>query len=282
MRLMAAFRTGEWVLLTSQKGKKWLVKVEESSFFCHFGEIDLRSVVGKEEGEHVRTNMGAKVFLFRPTLEDYIFKMKRLTQIIYPKDLGVMLFYGDVKPGDVVLESGLGSGSLSMALLRALGEKGRLISVEKRPEFAVLASENIRKFWGEDPANHDVIVGDIERIALNLQADRVFLDLPEPWRAVGAVAPMLRYGGLLVSLSPNVGQVQLTFKQLRACGFANINTFELIKRDWMVDELRARPVDRMVAHSGFITIAKKIPPMVEEAVPQEGAPDGEDPLAAPQ
>lgn len=260
---MTAFRMDEWVLLTSQKGKKWLVKIEDAPYFSHLGGIEMRDVVGREEGEYIETNTGAKIFLFRPTLEDYIFQMKRPTQIIYPKDLGIMLFYGDVKSGDRVLESGIGSGALSMALLRAVGERGRLISVEKRPEFALQAMENISRFWGGRPANHDVIVADIQDPGLDVEVDRIFLDLPEPWHAVGSVVPLLRWGGLLVSLSPNVGQVQLMFRELKAQGFANIVTFELIKRDWMVDEIRARPVDRMVSHTGFITVAKKIPPMCQ-------------------
>jgi tRNA (adenine57-N1/adenine58-N1)-methyltransferase len=252
----------EWVLLTSQKGKKWLVKIENGPYFSHLGGIEMSDVVGREEGEYIETNTGAKVFLFRPTLEDYIFQMKRPTQIIYPKDLGVMVFYGDVKSGDVVLESGIGSGALSMALLRAMGERGRLISVEKRPEFALQAMENISRFLGGRPGNHEVVVGDIQDTPLgNIQVDRIFLDLPEPWHAISSVFPLLRWGGLLVSLSPNVGQVQLMFRELKAQGFANIVNFELIKRDWMVDEVRARPVDRMISHTGFITVAKKIPPM---------------------
>lgn len=260
---MTAFHMDEWVLLTSQKGKKWLVKIEDAPYFSHLGGIEMRDVVGREEGEYLETNTGAKVFLFRPTLEDYIFQMKRPTQIIYPKDLGAMVFYGDVKSGDRVLESGMGSGALSMSLLRAVGEKGRLISVEKRPEFAAQAMENISRFLGGRPENHDVVVADIHDPGLDGQVDRIFLDLPEPWNAIASVNPLLRWGGIIVSLSPNVGQIQLMFRELKANGFANISTFELIKREWMVDEIRARPADRMRAHTGFITVAKKIPPMCQ-------------------
>lgn len=259
---MTAFRMNEWVLLTSQKGKKWLVKIQDAPYFVHLGGIEMREIVGREEGEHVLTNKGAKLFLFRPTLEDYIYKMKRLTQIIYPKDLGIMLFYGDVKSGDTVLESGIGSGALSLALLRAVGEQGRLISVEKRPEFAALAMENISKFFGGRPDNHHVVIADIHDPGLSFKADRVFLDLPEPWQAIESVGALLKLGGLLVSLSPNVGQVQMTFRELKAKGFANMATFELMKRDWKVDEIRARPMDRMIAHTGFITVAKKVPALL--------------------
>jgi len=254
---MSRFRQGEWVLLTSQKGKKWLVRIEDAPYSLHLGTFHMLDIVGREEGDHIQTNKGARLFLLRPTLEDYIFKMKRKTQIIYPKDLGAIIIYGDIKSGDIVLESGIGSGALSLALLRAIGEEGMLISVEKRLEFASTAIENIEKFFGNRPTNHQVVVADIHDSGLNTRVDRVVLDLPEPWQAIGSVAPLLKNGGLLVNLSPNVGQVQLTFRQLKSHGFVNITTFELLRREWLVDELRARPADRMIAHTGFITVSKK-------------------------
>lgn len=255
---MNVFRPGEWVLLTTQKGKKWLVKIEDAQYDCHLGAVQMLDAVGKEEGEFLETNKGAKLFLLRPSMEDYIFKMKRQTQIIYPKDLGAILIYGDIRPGLTVLESGIGSGSLCLALLRMVGDRGRVISVEKRPEFASLAADNIERFYGSPPPNHNIVVADIQTACLKVSVDRVVLDLPEPWGAIDAVTTPLKMGGLLVSLSPNVGQVQWTHRELRTHGYINIQTFELCKRDWMIDDLRARPVDRMVAHTGFITVAKKV------------------------
>ena len=118
---------------------------------------------------------------------------------------------------------------------------GKLISVEKRVEFAADARENLSRFFGAMPANHEIVVADIEGVCLACEVDRIFVDLPEPWRAVGNLSGMLRMGGLLVSLSPNVGQVQLTHRQLNASGFGDIVHFELLRRDWKVDQLRARP-----------------------------------------
>ena len=255
---MSSFSPDEWVLLTSQKGKKWIIKIDaDAPFSSHLGTIQMRDIVGKEEGDCLETNKGAKLFLFRPTLTDYIFNMKRQTQIIYPKDLGAILIYGDIYPGSTILESGVGSGSLTLALLRAVGERGRVISVEKREEFASLALMNITKFYGQRPKNLDIVVANIQDFASSVTVDRVVLDLPEPWHAISKVASFLKRGGLLTSLSPNVAQVQLMFKELRANGFANISSFELLKRDWLVDERRARPADRMIAHTGFLTVAKK-------------------------
>lgn len=252
------FDHGDRVLLTSRKGKSWLVKIVDGPFSCHLGTVDLNLAVGREDGDELVTNKGAKLVLFTPTLCDSIYKLKRRTQIIYPKDLGAMIFYGDIYAGLTVLESGVGSGSASLALLRAIGSGGRLISVEKRLEFAQLAQRNIERVRNGRSSNHTIIVADIQDVALKRMADRVFLDLPEPWVAVKNAGRLLKRGGLLVSLSPHAGQVQKVHKELKDHGFSNLSTFELLKRDWKIDERRTRPTDRMVAHTGFITIAKKI------------------------
>lgn len=260
------FDYGDRVLLTSRKGKSWLVKIIDGPFSCHLGTIDLNLVVGRADGDELVTNKEAKLLLFSPTLCDHIFKLKRRTQIIYPKDLGAMLFYGDVYSGLTVLESGVGSGATSLALLRAVGSGGRLISVEKRLEFAQLAKRNIERVQNGQAANHEIIVADIQDVALNVMADRVFLDLPEPWIAIKNASRSLKRGGLLVSLSPHAGQAQKIHKELKDNGFSNLSTFELLKRDWKIDERRTRPTDRMVAHTGFITTAKKIVDTVSDGV----------------
>ncbi|MGD9505916.1 MAG: tRNA (adenine-N1)-methyltransferase [Syntrophobacteraceae bacterium] len=270
---MPPFSPGDWIMLVGQKGKKWLTRVAKENFSCHFGAIRLGDAIGREEGDFLETNKGAKLFLLRPTLEDYIFKMKRLTQIIYPKDLGAMLFHGDICPGCTVLESGVGSGALSLALLRAIGESGKLISVEKRWDFAQLAKQNIAEYYGYEPVHHEVVVADIQDFRMTKEVDRAMLDLPEPWHAIGNVSTMLRRGGILTTLSPNVGQVQLTYREMKLHGFTNICTFELLKRDWMIDQLRARPTDRMVAHTGFIMTAKKGGALMSGQIPEENAPD---------
>ncbi|MDR3570213.1 MAG: tRNA (adenine-N1)-methyltransferase [Syntrophobacteraceae bacterium] len=276
---MSKFELNDWVLLTSQKGKKWLVRVEEAPYFSHLGSISLGDVIGKEEGDWLLTTKGARIMLFKPSLEDYIFSMKRRTQIIYPKDLSAMIFYGDIYPGCEVIETGIGSGALTLALLRAMCGRGRLVSIEKRAEFAVDARENVRRFYGAPPENHQIVVGDMESVSLSWEADRIFVDLPEPWRAIGNLAGMLRMGGLLVSLSPNVGQIQLTHRQLQENGFGDIVHFELLRRDWKVDRLRARPFDRMVAHTGFITVAKRVSADRGDPI-ESGAGNGEEMEAA--
>jgi tRNA (adenine57-N1/adenine58-N1)-methyltransferase len=277
---MAKFEQGEWVLLTSQKGKRWLVRVEDVPYFSHLGSIHLGDIVGREEGDWLVTNKGAKLMLFRPTLQDYIFNMKRHTQIIYPKDLSAMIFYADIYPGCTILETGIGSGALALSVLRAMCGKGMLISVEKRAEFALGARENISRFFGHEPENHHIVVADIQDVSIECEVDRIFVDLPEPWHAVENLASMLRMGGLLVSLSPNVGQIQLMNRQLLSNGFGDIVHFELLRRDWKVDKLRARPFDRMVAHTAFLTVAKRVSAErgepVQSGIEEKATESGED------
>ncbi len=188
-----------------------------------------------------------------------------------------MIFCGDIYPGCTVLETGIGSGALALVLLRTMCGRGKLISVEKRAEFAIQARENIRLFYGGEAENHEIIVADIADVCISCEVDRIFVDLPEPWRAIGNMADMLRMGGLLVSLSPNVGQIQLTNRQLLANGFGDIVHFEILRRDWKIDQLRARPFDRMVAHTGFITVAKRVSSIRGEPVeicPENGQDEG--------
>ncbi len=195
--------------------------------------------------------------MLRPTLAEFILEMPRGAQVIYPKDLAVLLVWGDVHPGATVLEAGTGSGALTMTLLRAVGPAGRVISYEVREEFARQALRNIERLLR--PVDtlmlraHDIYEGIPDG-----PVDRLFLDLPEPWRVVPH-ADALRAGGVWASYVPTVPQAQRTVETLRADGrFAAIETIESLIRPWNIDGLSVRPVHRMVAHTGFITVARRI------------------------
>ncbi len=252
------FKNGDIVLLLSEKGKKWLVRAGDGFLDTHFGRLDLSKLIGTSAGSKLISSKGCVFYCMPPTLADFILLMKRKSQIIYPKDLAAIVFYGDVKPGDVVLETGTGSGALTIALLRAVGADGEVISVERREDFLKVAKNNIRRYFAGLPANLKLLKADIKKIELHEPVDKVFLDLPSPWDVINAVSEYLVNGGTLVSHSPNVGQVQKTVAELVKQGYADISTFEILRREWIVDELRARPKDRMVAHTGFITIARKV------------------------
>ncbi len=189
---------------------------------------------------------------------DFVLKMPRGAQVIYPKDLGVLLLWGDVYPGATVLEAGTGSGALTMTLLRAVGPAGRVISYEVREDFARQARRNIERLLGTVQnltlRAHDIYTGIPDR-----PVDRLFLDLPEPWRVVPHAAEALRPGGVWVSYVPTVPQVAQTVAALRAENrFAVGETVEALVRPWHIDGQSVRPAHRMVAHTGFITTARRV------------------------
>jgi tRNA (adenine57-N1/adenine58-N1)-methyltransferase len=209
----------------------------------------------------------------RPTLSEYVLKMPRGAQVLYPKDLGVILQWADVYPGARVFEAGTGSGALTMALLRAVGDRGHVISYEAREDFARTAMKNIERYLG--PAHNFTLR---QRNAYEgieeTDVDRVVLDLPEPWQVIPHAAGALRSGGVYLSYVPTIPQVMQTVEALhRAQVFSMIQTFETLLRTWNVEGRSVRPDLRMVAHSGFLTVARKVQPGLSPAVPVEAEED---------
>lgn len=215
-------------------------------------------MIGREEGLTVETSRGERVLVLRPTLAEFVLEMPRGAQVIYPKDLAMMVLWGDVYPGATVVEAGTGSGALTMALLRAVGPAGRVFSYEIREDFARQARRNIARLLGE-PETLTLRAHDIYDGIPDAPADRLFLDLPEPWRVVPHAAEALRPGGVWVSYVPTVPQAAQTVETLRAAGaFAMMETLETLLRSWNIDGLSVRPAHRMVAHTGFVTTARRI------------------------
>jgi tRNA (adenine57-N1/adenine58-N1)-methyltransferase len=195
----------------------------------------------------------------RPTLGEYVLEMPRGAQVIYPKDLGPILMLADVFPGARVLESGVGSGALTMTLLRALGPSGHVFGYELRSDFADRARRNVESFLGPDLPltieTRDVYDGiDVDEL------DRVLLDLPEPWRVVKHAEAALRPGGILLSYLPTIGQVMRLREELDGSSFGMAETVEVLQRGWHVDGQSVRPDHRMVAHTGFLTHARLLAP----------------------
>ncbi len=251
-----AFAVGDRVLLVDSKQRRHLITLEAGgAFHSHTGIIDHDALLGRSEGVTVRSTMGARLIAVRPTLSEYVLKMPRGAQVIYPKDLGPILIIGDVFPGARVLESGVGSGALTSTLLRAIGPDGHLTGYEIRDDFADRARRNIEGFLGPD-LPLEIEVRDIyEGIALD-DLDRVMLDLPEPWRVVKHAEAALRPGGILVAYLPTIGQVGRLREALNESAFGMAETLEVLQRSWHVDGQSIRPDHRMVAHTGFLTHAR--------------------------
>jgi tRNA (adenine57-N1/adenine58-N1)-methyltransferase len=253
-------RAGEPCLLIDRKGRRYLLRLDPATEFrCHLGNVPHSEIIGLPEGARVVTTRESQMIVLRPGLADFILKMKRGPQVIYPKDLGAILVYADIAPGNVVLEAGTGSGALTMALVRSVGSEGRVVSVDRRSDHAEQGRESILRFFGEIPSNLDLRVGDVEDMVMDVEPDRVVLDLPEPWDVVEPVEKGLRDGGRFCAYVPTVPQLSRTVEALGVSGyFSEIVSFEVLVRTWNVEGRSVRPDHRMVGHTGFITVARKV------------------------
>jgi len=254
------FRAGERVLLVDSKQRRHLVTLAEGGeFHTHAGFVPHAEIIGQPDGSVIRTTRGARLTAVRPTLAEYVLEMPRGAQVIYPKDLGPILVLADVFPGAKVLESGVGSGALTMALLRAIGPTGHVTGYEIREDFAKRARQNVDGFLGSDMPL-DIEIRDVyEGIAVD-DLDRILLDLPEPWRVVKHAEQALHAGGILLAYLPTIGQVARLREELEDSGFGMAQTLEVLHRTWHIEGQSVRPDHRMVAHTGFLTHARLLTP----------------------
>jgi tRNA (adenine57-N1/adenine58-N1)-methyltransferase catalytic subunit len=245
---------GERVLLIDSKKRRYLVTLQEGGeFHSHAGFVPHAEILGRPEGTTVRSTRGQGYQVVRPTLADFVLKMPRGAQVIYPKDLGPILVLADIAPGLRVLESGVGSGALSMSMVRA---GASVTGYELREDFAARATANVSSFLGEAALERyrveirDCYDGIEERV------DRVVLDLPEPWQVVPHAVNALEPGGILVAYTPSITQAVQLRAALDDSPFAMAETLEVLQRTWHIEGQAVRPDHRMVAHTGFLTHAR--------------------------
>jgi len=249
------FAVGDSVLLVDRKRRRYLIRLEAGgTFHSHLGTLAHDELIGAAEGSLARTARGSRLLALRPTLADRVLEMPRGAQVIYPKDLGPILMLLDVHPGTTVLESGLGSGATTMALL---GVGAQVVGYEVRKDFAERAAQNVADALGDDQPL-SVHVADVTEGVSESGLDRAMLDLPEPERALPAVARALRPGGIVVSYVPTVLQLGALHEGLARSGFGLARTIEVLERSWHVDGRSIRPDHRMVAHTGFLTQARRL------------------------
>jgi tRNA (adenine57-N1/adenine58-N1)-methyltransferase len=255
------FSRGERVLLFDRKGRRYLVTLADGGeFHTHAGPVAHAEILGQEEGCSVRSTRGAHYTVVRPTLAESVLKMPRGAQVIYPKDLGPILMLADIYPGARVLESGVGSGALSMTLLRAGAD---VVGYELRPDFAARAKANVAAYLGADALSRYRVEHRDAYEGISSDDgpfDRIVLDLPEPWRVIKAAAGVVRPGGILLAYLPTIGQVAQLREELTAVGFGMAETLEVLQRTWHVEGQSVRPDHRMVAHTGFLTHARLLQP----------------------
>ena len=260
-------------MLYDDKGRRYLIDlIPGKDFHYHRGLLAHDEIIGSTDGGVHESSKGARLIALRPRLADYTLKMPRAATVVYPKDVGAILVWADIGPGMTVVEAGTGSGALAMALTRAVGPHGRVVTYERRADHAVKARKLIAGFFGEVPPQLELREGDVENGIAEMEPDRIVLDLPEPWHSVAPAAEHLVSGGVFCSYLPTVPQVQTVRQALDDAGvFFDAMTFEVLHREWAVDGRSVRPSHRMIGHTGFITVARKIGTSRASAAPVSGS-----------
>lgn len=260
------FQAGDRVQLTGPKGRlNTLTLVSGGRFGSHKGDLLHDDIIGKPQGSVIANQSGIEYLALKPLLTDYVLSMPRGAAIVYPKDAAQIVVEGDIFPGAVVIEAGVGSGALSSYLLRAIGSDGRLVSFEKREEFAQIAQGNVANLLGVKPENWEVVLGELQQKLPDslpaASADRAVLDMLAPWDCVDAVAQALKPGGLVIVYVATVTQLSRTMEAIRDHGgFTDPSAWESMVRSWHIEGLAVRPDHRMIAHTGFLMSARRLAP----------------------
>jgi tRNA (adenine57-N1/adenine58-N1)-methyltransferase len=260
------FRPGDRVQLTDPKGKiNTISLVPGEEFHTHRGALRHDDIIGGPDGSVVRNTVGVEYLALRPLLVDFVMSMPRGAAIIYPKEAQAILGQADIFPGARVVEAGVGSGALSLWLLRAIGSTGHLFSFERREEFSEIAQANVATFLGSAPENWTVTVGDLQdelgSVVPSEGADRVILDMLAPWECIDEVSECLVPGGVVLIYVATVTQLSRVVEALRASGnFTHPQSSETIVRGWHVEGLAVRPEHRMIGHTAFLVSARRLAP----------------------
>ena len=259
------FAAGDRVQLTDPKGKLYsFTIVPGKEWHTHKGWITHDDLIGMPEGSVVSTTAGLKFTAFKPLLADYVLTMPRGATIVYPKDAAMIVGLADIYPGARVLEAGVGSGALTISLLRAAGEKGYVHSVERRADFAENARSNVDAYFEGSLSNWKLDVGDLQDQNFESEFDRVILDMLAPWECVDIAARALRPGGVFMSYVATTTQLSATAEAIKEDGrFTEPESSETLVRGWHHEGLAVRPQQRMIGHTGFLIQSRRMAPGVE-------------------
>lgn len=259
---MSNFNVGDRVQLTDAKGKMHTITLQlNQEWHTHNGWLVHNEVIGLPQGSVVETTGGLKFLAFKPLLADYVLAMPRGATIVYPKDAAMILGFADIAPGLNVLEAGVGSGALSISLLRAVGPSGAVDSFEKREEFATIASKNINQYFGESPSNWNLQLGVVQEFEHTKKYDRVVLDMLAPWECVDMASSVLVPGGVFIAYVATTTQLSQTAEVIKISGsFTEPESNETIVRGWHHEGLAVRPQHRMIAHTAFLIMARRLAP----------------------
>ena len=259
---LGPFEAGERITLTDPKGRRHsIVLIVGGKFHTAKGAVSHDDLIAQPEGVVVSSTAGARFLAMRPLLNEFTVTMPRGAAVVYPKDAAQILMSADIFPGARVLEAGAGSGALTCSLLRAIGPSGRLISYERREDFATIARRNVENFFGASPANWELRVADLLDSHPEEPQDRVILDMLAPWECVAVLADLLVPGGVFCSYVATTTQLAETVETLRVHGgFTEPEATESLVRAWHAEGLAVRPRHDMVGHTGFVITARRLAP----------------------
>lgn len=280
MSIPGIFGAGDRVQLTDAKGKLYSFTITPGKeWHTHKGWIVHDELIGVPEGSVIETSAGLKFTAFKPLLADYVLSMPRGATIVYPKDAALILGFADIYPGARVLEAGVGSGALTISLLRAVGVAGHVHSVERRDEFAANATSNVSNYFGERPINWSLSIGSLQDQEFNESFDRVILDMLAPWECIALASQVLRPGGVFLAYVATTTQLSETAEALKNSGsFTEPESSESLIRGWHHEGLAVRPQHRMIGHTGFLIQSRRMAPGVQVLArrrrPSKGGYDG--------
>jgi tRNA (adenine57-N1/adenine58-N1)-methyltransferase len=259
------FAAGDRIQLTDSKGKLYSFTITPGKeWHTHKGWITHDDLIGLPEGSVVSTTAGLSFSAFKPLLADFVLTMRRGATIVYPKDAAMIIGVADVFPGARVLEAGVGSGALTISLLRAVGEKGSVHSIERREDFADIARANVNEYFTNQTENWKLDVGDLQDQSFDSEFDRVVLDMLAPWECIDIAAKALRPGGVFLAYVATSTQLSATAEALKTDGrFTEPESSETLVRGWHHEGLAVRPQQRMIGHTGFIIHSRRMAPGVE-------------------
>ncbi|CAB4620680.1 unannotated protein [freshwater metagenome] len=258
------FSAGDRIQLTDPKGKMYTFTITPGKeWHTHKGWIVHNDIIGLPEGSVVSTSAGLQFTAFKPLLGDFVLSMPRGATIVYPKDAAMIIGVADVFPGAKVIEAGVGSAALSISLLRAIGPTGELTSFERREDFADIARENVRTYFGTVPTNWNLNIGSVQESSMDKKYDRVILDMLAPWECISFAAEVLRPGGVFLAYVATTTQLSMTAEAIKEDGhFTEPLSSETIVRDWHHEGLAVRPMQRMIGHTGFLIVTRRMAPGV--------------------
>lgn len=259
------------VLLFKDERRNYLVKVQGGRLHNDLGFIEMSHLIGKDFGDYVETNLGHKFYIIKPNMFEMVMKVKRMTQILYPKDIGMILMQANIFPGAKVIESGIGSGALTTAMANFVRPTGKVYSYERNPEFLNNARKNLEKYGLAEfvEFNNQEITTDYPQ----KDADFIMIDIGSPWDLIDAAYKSLKGGCRLATICPTFEQLTRTVFTMEDKGFTNIETVEILVRKILVRRGKTRPEQRMPSHTGWLVFATKInnPPTLSTPSNEEPA-----------